>query len=160
MADAFERLMARLDYPMLLVTAASGGSRAGCLVGFYTQTSIHPQRLLIGLSDKNYTTRVAADADALCVHLLLRENRALAELFGGETGDEVDKFERCDWHHGPEGVPVVEGTAGFVVGRVLERARLGDHIGHVLESLHAELGRDGELLRFSEVREMEPGHEA
>lgn len=64
MADAFGRLMGRLDYPMLLVTVASGGRRAGCLVGVYTQTSIHPQRLLVGLSDKNLTTRVAADADA------------------------------------------------------------------------------------------------
>ena len=103
MADAFEQLMAKLDYPMLLVTAAAGGKRAGCLVGFYTQTSIDPQRLLVGLSDKNFTTRVAAEADVLCVHLLLRENRELAELFGGETGDEVDKFARCDWHEGPEG---------------------------------------------------------
>src|SRR5687768_11913294 len=108
MSDAFEQLMARLDYPMLLVTASSGGRRGGCLVGFYTLTSIHPQRLLIGLSDKNFTTRVAADADVLCVHLLLRENLDLAELFGGETGDEVDKFERCEWHEGPEGVPVVD----------------------------------------------------
>lgn len=145
---------------MLLVTTAADGRRAGCLVGFYTQTSIHPQRLLVGLSDKNFTTRVAADAEVLAVHLLLRGNRDLAELFGGETGDELDKFERCDWHEGPEGVPIVEGTGGVIVGRVLERARLGDHVGHLLESIAAEVGPAGELMRFSDVKDLEPGHEA
>src|SRR5215210_6313121 len=144
--DAFETLVNRLDYPMLLVTTAAGDRRAGCLVGFYTQTSIHPQRLLVGLSEKPFTTRVAADADALGVHLLLRDNRDLAELFGAETGDEVDKFERCEWREGPEGVPLVQGTGGIIVGRVLERARLGDHIGHLLEAIAAEVGRGGELL--------------
>ena len=39
---AFDRLVNRLDYPMLVVTAEADGERAGCLVGFATQCSIQP----------------------------------------------------------------------------------------------------------------------
>ncbi len=40
-------LVTEIDYPMFIVTAAAGGRRAGCLVGFTTQCSIHPPRFLI-----------------------------------------------------------------------------------------------------------------
>jgi flavin reductase (DIM6/NTAB) family NADH-FMN oxidoreductase RutF len=38
--SAFETIVATLDYPMFIVTTAAEGRRAGCLVGFGTQTSI------------------------------------------------------------------------------------------------------------------------
>src|SRR5215208_7631728 len=37
---AFEAIVAQLDYPMFIVTAAAGEERGGCLVGFATQASI------------------------------------------------------------------------------------------------------------------------
>jgi len=42
--DGFHDLAADLDYPMLIVTAAADGERAGCLVGFAAQCSIDPLR--------------------------------------------------------------------------------------------------------------------
>lgn len=43
----------------------------------------------------------------LVVHLVPREAEDLANLFGEQTGDETDKFERCDWSPGPEGTPIL-----------------------------------------------------
>ena len=158
---AFDELASRLDYPMLVVTAAAGGERSGCLVGFHTQTTIDPPRLLLCLSDKNHTTRVAAAAEALGVHVLPADALALAELFGGRTGDEVDKFAGCDWHEGPAGVPVLDGAAGWFAARVLERIPLGDHVGYLVEPHGGEAPAPGtELLTFQAVRDMQPGHEA
>ena len=42
--EAFEKLVALLNYPMFVVTTQSGGVAAGCLVGFASQASIHPPR--------------------------------------------------------------------------------------------------------------------
>src|SRR4051794_6670774 len=98
---AFDDLMGTLDYPMLIATAREADSLAGCLVGFATQASIDPSRFLVCLSDKNRTYRVARRARHLGVHLVPAHAARLAELFGGETGDEVDKFARCSWHEGP-----------------------------------------------------------
>jgi len=99
----FNAIVGNLEYPMFIVTARNGDERLGCLVGFATQTSIDPPRFAACLSHKNRTYRRGRDADALGVHCVPADAPALAELFGGETGDEVDKFARCEWHDGPKG---------------------------------------------------------
>ena len=51
-------------------------------------------------------------ADALAVHFLPDSADDLAELFGSQTGDTVDKFARCRWHPGPAGLPILELATG------------------------------------------------
>lgn len=152
--------MTRLDYPMLLITTRTGDELDGCLVGFSTQCSIHPPRFLVCLSDKNRTYRAARRAEALVVHVLPADADELAELFGGETQDEIDKFARCRWHPGPEDLPILDACRRWFAGRIVERRQFGDHMGFVLEpfAVSAEDEDDG-FLNFQELKEMEPGHE-
>ena len=158
--ERFQRLVAQLDYPMFIATVAAGGERSGCLIGFATQCSIHPPRFLAGISDKNHTYRVAREADAMALHLVPESATELAELFGGETGDEVDKFERCSWREGPEGVPLLDECPNRFVGRVLERVDFGDHLGFVLQPFHADWDEESGQLGFHRAKRIEPGHEA
>ena len=81
----------------------------------------------------------------LGVHCVPADAPALAELFGGETGDEVDKFARCEWHDGPEGVPILDACANWFVGRVLNRIAAGDHDLFLLEPVAASAGRAGRV---------------
>jgi flavin reductase (DIM6/NTAB) family NADH-FMN oxidoreductase RutF len=158
--DTFNRLMGDLDYPMFIVTVAAGGERAGCLVGFATQCSIDPPRFLVCISKMNRTYRVARGADALAVHFVPAEAQALAELFGGETGDEVDKFARCEWSPGPDGVPLLEDCPNRFVGTVLERTDGGDHEVFVLEPVLAEYGHRDGVFTFHRAKRIDPGHPA
>ena len=159
--DAFDRLMSLLDYPMFVVTTRADDELSGCLVGFSTQVSIDPPRFLVGLSKRNHTYRIAAHADHLAVHLIPRTHTEIARLFGGETGDRVDKFERCAWHAGPEGMPILEDAEGWFVGTVLNRYDVGDHVGHLLEPVGGHMPeRFEQLVTFADVRDLEPGHEA
>ena len=95
----------------------------------------------------------------LGVHAVPADAADLAELFGGETGDEVDKFSRCAWHEGPEGVPILDRCENWFVGRVLERSDAGDHDAFLLEPVAAESGDAGEFT-FHRAKRIEPGHEA
>lgn len=156
----FQELVAQLDYPMFIATVAAGDERAGCLIGFATQASIHPPRFLAGISDKNRTHRVAARADSMAIHLVPADATELAELFGGETGDDVDKFERCSWQPGPGGVPLLDVCPNRFVGRIAERIAFGDHTGLVLEPVLAEADEESGQLGFHRAKRIEPGHEA
>ncbi|KKW64075.1 flavin reductase family protein [Mycolicibacterium elephantis] len=159
--DAFEKLVSMLDYPMFVVTTRAGDRQAGCLIGFSSQVSIEPARFLVGLSKRNYTFRVAQHASHLAVHLLPRTQRDLARLFGSETGDHTDKFARCAWHPGPHDLPILDDATGWLVGEVLNRYDLGDHVGHLLEPVAGSAPeRFDELVTFADVRDLEPGHEA
>jgi len=159
--DSFEDVTELLDYPMVVVTTASNGRSAGCLAGFATQISIDPPRYLVGLSDKNHTHRVALDAERLVVHLLDNASMDVAHLFGEQTGDDVDKFAACEWHAGPDGVPVLVDAPAWFSGTVHDRRPAGDHTAFVLDVDAAEVRRrPGRLLRLSDVADFEPGHDA
>src|SRR5712672_2014870 len=90
-----DALTSELDYPMVIVTTVADGERSGCLVGFHSQCSIHPARWALWVSKANHTYGVALRATRLAVHFPSVDDVDLAELFGEETGDEVDKFARC-----------------------------------------------------------------
>lgn len=159
-AEAFADLVGDLDYPMMIVTAAAGGERAGCLVGFATQCSIDPPRFAVWISRKNHTFRVARRAGVLAVHFLSSTDRPLAELFGGSTGDDVDKFARCRWRDGPEGVPVLKACGRWFAGNVLEQFPTEDHVGFLLAPVSVEVGAWGGQLGFQAARDISPGHDA
>ena len=59
-ADAFDVILASLDSPLVVVTAGADsealeGERAGCLVGFHSQSSVSPERFSVWLSKANHT---------------------------------------------------------------------------------------------------------
>lgn len=156
----FDAFVEGLDYPMFVVTAARGGERSGCLVGFATQASIDPPLMLVCLSTVNHTYAVARDAGVLAVHVLAPDQHDLAELFGSETGDEVDKFAECGWRPGPDDVPLLEDCPRLMVGRVLSQHPFGDHVGFLLEPV--EVGASGQEpgISLEDVDDVEPGHPA
>ena len=157
--SVFEEMAGHLDYPMYVVTAVSDGVRAGCLVGFATQCSIDPPRFMVFVSDKNHTHRVALGASVLGVHVVPEDAEDLARLFGEETGDEIDKFERCEWEPGPHGVPMLTRCSDRFVGTVIEHRPVGDHTAFLLEASDVS-AQGGSFFPFRRAQELEPGHEA
>jgi flavin reductase (DIM6/NTAB) family NADH-FMN oxidoreductase RutF len=159
-AATFHSLVGELEYPMFIVTARAAGEPLGCLVGFATQTSIDPPRFAVCLSHNNRTFRRGHAAEMLAVHCVPAHAEALAELFGGHTGDDVAKFERCAWHEGPGGVPLLDECPNRFVGRVLSRADAGDHDVFMLEPVMAEAAGGEDEFSFHRARRIDAGHEA
>jgi flavin reductase (DIM6/NTAB) family NADH-FMN oxidoreductase RutF len=160
-AATFHALVGDLEYPMFIVTArADDGEPLGCLVGFATQMSIDPPRFAVCLSHNNRTFRRGREAELLGVHCVPADAGDLAALFGGETGDEVDKFARTAWHDGPDGVPILDECSNWFVGRVLWRRDAGDHDAFLLEPIAAEADPREDEFSFHRAKRIEPGHEA
>ena len=138
---------------MFIATVAGDG----CLVGFATQCSIDPARFLVCLSNKNKTYRLATDATHMALHAVPEDRGDLAELFGGETADEVDKLGQVESKAGPGGAPLIAGCP-YVAGPILDRFDVGDHVAFVLE-IEAEEG-SATPLTLARSRAIDPGHEA
>lgn len=158
--ESFHELVGELDYPMFIATTRADGELAGCLLGFATQCSIDPPRFLVCLSDKNRTCRVAQHAESMAVHFLPAGAERLAELFGGSSGDEVDKFAHCDWQEGPAGLPILSECANWFAGTILARHDFGDHVGFLLQPFESHNGTPLHEFTFHRARRIEPGHEA
>jgi flavin reductase (DIM6/NTAB) family NADH-FMN oxidoreductase RutF len=156
----FGDFVARADAPVLLVTAFDGAERSGCLVGFASQGSIDPPRLVVWVSTVNHTYGVATRAAWLGVHLVPATAREVAAVFAEASGDWMDKFERCSWHEGPGGVPLLDACPDRVVGRVVRRIDgVGDHAGFVLDPVEVTLGPvSTRRLHLDDVSSLTPGH--
>ncbi len=155
-ADRFVRVM---DNAVVVVTAADSSQRSGCLVGFVTQVSIRPWRIMAALSKENHTFSVAQRAEHLVLHLLTDRDRPMARLFGELTGDGIDKLALVPCEEGPGHTVMVRGLSGLIT-RVVDRVDFGDHVGHVLEpvgSFGPDPG-DRRSMTMNDVVDFEPGH--
>ena len=150
-----------LDYPMVIVTAAAHGERSGCLVGFHTQCSIKPMQWAVWISKLNHTHPIATESPSLAIHFPSADDEDLAELFGAETGDDVDKFEGLAWTEGPDGVPMIDRLLNRIVGRTAGHYDAGgDHECFVIDVNEVEHARVLRQLGFQDVRDLEAGHPA
>jgi flavin reductase (DIM6/NTAB) family NADH-FMN oxidoreductase RutF len=159
-AEAFETIMRSLDPQLIVVTTAVGEERAGCLVGFHSQSSIDPNRYAVWLSKANHTYRVGLRATHVAIHFLTSDDRDLAERFGTLTGDSTDKFSGLAVDIGPEGVPLLRDCASWLV---LRRIALldegGDHVCVALEPVDGSSAGAFAPLRLSQVGDLVPGHD-
>jgi len=156
----FDELVGHTEFPMFIVTArAPDGEPLGCLVGFATQTSIQPRRFLVCLSQANHTYRRGRDAKYLGVHCVPADAPDLAQLFGGATEDEVDKFAPVAWHEGEAGVPILDRCRNWFVGRVVARVPAGDHDAYLLDPIAAQAAEQQDFT-FHMAKAIAPGHPA
>jgi flavin reductase (DIM6/NTAB) family NADH-FMN oxidoreductase RutF len=159
--EGFDELMARPDQAMVILTTVSDDVRSGCLIGFHSQSGIDPQRYAVWLSKANHTYRVAALADTFAVHFPSAGQHDLAELFGASSGDDVDKFERCRWSEGPDGVPLLDDCPNRFVARREGLVDVGtDHVCLDLRPIRSWVADDGGPIRLHDVVDVEPGHPA
>lgn len=158
-ATPLEQLTSNLDAPLVVVTATNGRQRGGCVVGFHSQCSVEPGRFAIWLSKANHTFRVGWQADRFAVHFLTEADHDIAELFGTNTGDEIDKFALSQWHPGQGDVPLLDACPNRFVGRRIALLDEGsDHVCIVLEPIEISVAGPFRPLRHSQVQDLDPGH--
>jgi flavin reductase (DIM6/NTAB) family NADH-FMN oxidoreductase RutF len=161
--EHFDHIVAHLDFPMIVVTTVSrDGEPAGCLVGFHSQCSIDPAQYAVWLSKVNHTYRIVQQAEFVALHFLAAADRDVAALFGSMTSDDVDKFARCTWTRGHDGIPLLERVPNRFVGRILHRFdEGGDHACFVVVPTGDGDHTDGlHQLGYQQVRGLDAGHPA
>lgn len=88
---------------------------------------------MVGLPRSTGTSEVASRSEHLAVHVLSQRQHVLAELFGSQTEEEVNKFARCSWRAGPCGMPILDDAAAWFIGRTASRSDVGDYVAYLLE---------------------------
>jgi flavin reductase (DIM6/NTAB) family NADH-FMN oxidoreductase RutF len=157
--NALHAITTSLDAPLIVVTAAEGRERAGCLVGFHAQSSIDPQRYCVWLSKANYTYRLAQRSTHLAIHFLTALDLPLAERFGTLTGDITDKFAGLPVSRGPGGVPLLDQCPHWLaVRRTALLDEGGDHVCVITEPVNMHSSGPFEPLRLSRAGHLVPGH--
>ena len=162
-ADAFGGLMASADPAMIVVTTVAEDAPAGCLVGFHAQSGISVERYCLWLSKANHTYRTGLRATHFAIHFLTEADLAVAEWFGTQTGETVDKFagrgaDRSGKDTDEHGLPLLRGCPNrMVVKRIAILDDGGDHACFTTRMLSAHSDGPFTPLRLSDVAHLDAG---
>lgn len=110
-----------------------GGPNAQICVSVFG-ASIVPDRprLLVVLSNTNFTTSLVADSGTLSVTVLSEAQAGLLKPLGLRSGRDGPKMIGLDHEVTAYGDPVFPGGAGWIAGEVLRSFELGDSTGFLV----------------------------
>ena len=158
---AFDRVMASTNSALIVVTTTAENEKAGCLVGFHSQSSISGNHYCVWLSKANHTYRVSLRATHFAAHFLTEHDFALARRFGTRSGGHTDKFSDLDLDEEPNGVPLLRACPNkMVLKRLSVLDDGGDHVCVTTQATSTHTGGPFTPLRLSDVGHLTPGHEA
>jgi flavin reductase (DIM6/NTAB) family NADH-FMN oxidoreductase RutF len=143
--DAFLAAMRRFATGVAIVTTAHEGRIHGFTVNAFASVSADPPTVLICVNRGATAHPLISTSQHFCVNILSLEQRALAERFAG--GEPRSRFEGVEYHLGPSGSPILEGTLAHVDCALAEELTASTHtifLGTVLDAG----SRDGEPLGY------------
>lgn len=115
-----------------VVTTCDGdGTPRGFTANSFTSVSLDPPMLLVCLAKTATSRPVFEQATGFAVNVLAESQKDVSNAFAARTGD---RFASVDWHQGPAGHPVFDGTAAWFDCDAHQVVDGGDHIillGHV-----------------------------
>nr|WP_308012371.1 flavin reductase family protein [Streptomyces acidipaludis] len=131
-----------------VVTAAGPAGPVGFTATSLTSVAAEPPMLSFGISVGSSCWPTVAEASFVGVHVLGEHQEELAALFARSGADRFGPA--TGWSRGPHGVPVLDGVAAWLVGRVVGRVPAGDHRIVVAEAVAGDPhGPGGPLLYHS-----------
>ncbi|MFE2998757.1 flavin reductase family protein [Nocardia sp. NPDC059246] len=132
-ADVFRDVMAGVCTPVSVVTAMHGRRPHGTTVSAFASLSMDPPMVLVSLDNRSDLLMLVRETGRFGLNILATNQVACATAFARKG---PDKFVGIDWRE-EEGVPRIDGVAGWVVCEVAELVPGGDHtvaLGNVVAS--------------------------
>jgi len=144
-ADLFRAVFRRHAAGVAVVTASGPHGPVGFTATSLTSVAVEPPLLSFGISLGSSCWPAVAEASFVGVHVLGEHQQALAALFARSGADRFGPATA--WSPGPHGVPLLDGVAAWLVGRIAGRVPAGDHRIVVAEAVAGDPhGPGGPLL--------------
>ncbi|MGW5638660.1 flavin reductase family protein [Streptomyces sp. NPDC003832] len=136
--QTFRDMMAGVCAPVTVVTTMNDGSPSGATVSSFASLSLDPPLVTVAFDRGSRVLAQILEERRFGVNLLGHAQADLAMLFASRN---ADRFAQADWHlH--EGLPRLDGAAGWLECDLHEAVEGGDHLlllGHVVGASRAEL---------------------
>ena len=120
----------KIGYGLYILTTRDGEKDNGCIINTVCQVSANPDRIMISVSNSNYTCEMIKKSGVFNVSVLTEETPFYVfEHFGFSSGRDKDKFEKNDNLFRTEnGIYVVPKYANsFICAKVTDMTDLGSH---------------------------------
>jgi steroid delta-isomerase-like uncharacterized protein len=120
-----------------VVTTKDGEKPKGLAVNAYCSVSLEPPLVLVCVQKSSSTYPALFSSSHLGINILGASQRSTVGVFASKS---ADKFAELDWHEGPNGSPLLDGSAASLEAEIQERFQAKTHTVFICRVRHAEVG--------------------
>lgn len=120
----------------VVTTIDEAGKPRGLAANSYASVSLDPPLVLICVQKTTSTHAPLYQADHLGINIMSTGQRDTIGVFASR---EPDKFAGLAWHHGPNGSPLIDGSAASIEAEIKERYLTKTHTLFISKVTHAEV---------------------
>ncbi|MFB0834550.1 flavin reductase [Arthrobacter halodurans] len=119
-----------------VVTTQENGVPKGLAVNSYASVSLDPALVMVCIQKTSSTYPALHAATHLGINILGTEQRSTVATFASKS---TDKFADVDWHAGPHGSPLIDGSPASLEAEIRERFQATTHTVFICRVRHAEV---------------------
>lgn len=119
-----------------VVTTKDDDKPRGLAVNAYCSVSIEPPLVMVCVQKTSSTYPALFKADHLGINILSTGQRATVGTFASKA---ADKFADLEWHAGPAGSPLIDGSSAALEAEIKERFQAKTHTIFICRVRHAEV---------------------
>ncbi|WP_113719830.1 flavin reductase [Arthrobacter dokdonensis] len=119
-----------------VVTTMDGETPKGLAANSYCSVSIEPPLVLVCVQKSSSTYPALFSSSHLGINILGTEQKETVSVFASKA---QDKFAELDWHEGPKGSPLLDGSAASLEAEIQERFQARTHTVFICRVRHAEI---------------------
>ncbi|WP_026556006.1 flavin reductase family protein [Arthrobacter sp. 35W] len=119
-----------------VVTTKDGGKARGLAVNAYASISFDPPLIMVCIQRTSSTYPALHAATHLGVNIIANDQSGVLGVFASKA---EDKFATIDWHEGPHGSPLIDGSAAMLEAEIRERFQAKTHTVFICRVRHAEV---------------------
>lgn len=126
-----------------VVTTQEGETPKGLAANSYCSVSLEPPLVLVCVQKTSSTYPALFSSSHLGINILGTEQLDTVKVFASKT---PDKFAELDWHQGPKGSPLLDGSAASLEAEIQERFQAKTHTVFICRVRHAEIGNTAPMV--------------
>lgn len=119
----------------VVTTTGSDGEPRGLAANSYASVSLEPPLVLVCVQKTSSTYPALFTSTHLGINILSNSQRGTVGVFASKT---PDKFAELEWHAGPNGSPLIDGSAASIEAEIKERFQAKTHTIFIAKVRHAE----------------------
>lgn len=120
----------------VVTTIDEDGNPRGLAANSYASVSLDPPLVLVCVQKTTSTYAPLFKSTHLGINIMSNGQRDTVGVFASKG---TDKFAGLDWHDGPAGSPLIDGSAASIEAEIKERFQAKTHTVFIAKVTHAEL---------------------
>lgn len=120
----------------VVTTMDSADQPRGLAVSAYMPISLDPPLVAVCVQNTSSTYSSLFESEHLGINIIANTQRPVVDRFATKSDD---KFAGLDWHSGPEGSPLIRGSAASIEAEIKERFRAKTHVLIVAQVSYLEV---------------------